>query len=105
MSGFALSVGRGQGKDEIREISEVSGKAATGVKLCKPAVKACRLNQRSALVARECRKNLMHEMDGMLEAWLGARGTYSLTHGGAGWWVANAAAVPNDNLFHVQTTL
>ena len=42
--------------------------------------KACRLNERSALVARECRRNLMHEMDGMLEAWLGARGTHSLTH-------------------------
>ena len=72
--------------------------------------KAARLNERSALVARECRRNLMHEMDGMLEAWLGARGTHSLTHsrtdGGAGGWsVANAAAVPNDNLFHVQTTL
>ena len=58
-------------------------------------------------MARECRKNLMHEMDGMLEAWLGARGTHSLTHAAepAGGWVANAAAVPNDNLFHVQTTL
>ena len=33
--------------------------------------KAARLNERSALVARECRRNLMHEMDGMLEAWLG----------------------------------
>ena len=50
--------------------------------------KAWRLNERSALVAREWRRNLMHEMDGMLEAWLGARGTHSLTHGGepAGGW-------------------
>ena len=40
--------------------------------------KAARLNERSALVARECRRNLKHEMDGMLEAWLGARGTHSL---------------------------
>ena len=31
-------------------------------------------------------------------------GTHGRTgHGGAGWWVANAAAVPN--LFHMQTTL
>ena len=65
----------GRGEDEIREISEVSGKAATGVKLCEHVQK----KERSALVARECRRNLMHEMDGMLEAWLGARGTHSLT--------------------------
>ena len=74
--------------------------------------------ERSALVARECRRNLKHEMDGMLEAWLGARGTHSLTHrppaegthsagrpAGRLVRVANAAAVPNDDLFHVQTTL
>ena len=61
--------------------------------------------ERSALVARECRRNLKHEMDGMLEAWLGARGTHSLRRSRLV--DANAApvAIPNDNLFHVQTTL
>ena len=58
--------------------------------------KAWRLNERSALVARECRRNLMHEMDGMLEAWLGARGTHSLRRTEpAGGWQMRPVALPS----------